>query len=115
MRVNSSRDLTACQLQVNSFNRLDVDSDESGIYINPALAMVNHSCVPNAFVQFVGRNAVLHAYQEIKESEEIEISYIGEFIAKEIHLRAINDFLLNRIHIIAPLTAPARPAHAVPF
>ncbi|KAL7628609.1 hypothetical protein AAE478_000124 [Parahypoxylon ruwenzoriense] len=65
-----------CKLQVNSFNLLDVDVGQSGNYINPALAMVNHSCVPNAFVQFIGRKATLHAFREIKEGEEIEISYI---------------------------------------
>ncbi|CAJ2501003.1 Uu.00g038560.m01.CDS01 [Anthostomella pinea] len=64
------------KLQVNSFNRMDVDIGQTGLFLNPALAMVNHSCVPNAFVQFVGRHAVLHAYREIKEGEEIEISYI---------------------------------------
>ena len=40
--------------------------------------MVNHSCVPNAFVQFVDRRALLKAYQAIKEGEEVEISYIGK-------------------------------------
>ncbi|KAI1811267.1 SET domain-containing protein [Poronia punctata] len=65
-----------CKLQVNSFNRLDEDVDQTGLFLNPVLAMVNHSCVPNAFVQFVGRTAVLHAFQEIKEGEEIRISYI---------------------------------------
>ncbi|OTA97937.1 hypothetical protein M434DRAFT_391545 [Hypoxylon sp. CO27-5] len=65
-----------CQLQVNSFNRLDVDTGQSGVYVNTALAMLNHSCIPNAFVQFVGRKAILHAFQEIKKGEEIEISYI---------------------------------------
>ncbi|KAI1468651.1 uncharacterized protein F4812DRAFT_458178 [Daldinia caldariorum] len=65
-----------CKLQVNSFNRLDPDLGQSGTYLNPALAMVNHSCIPNAFVQFIGRAAILHAYREIKKGEEIEISYI---------------------------------------
>ncbi|KAI1131278.1 SET domain-containing protein [Nemania abortiva] len=64
------------KLQVNAFSRLDEDVGQSGLYMNPALAMVNHSCMPNAFVQFVGRKAVLHAYQEIKKDEEIQISYI---------------------------------------
>jgi len=63
---------------VNSFNRLDEDVDQTGLFLNPALAMVNHSCIPNAFVQLVGRQAVLHAYQEIKKGEEIQISYIGK-------------------------------------
>ncbi|KAI1504356.1 hypothetical protein F5X99DRAFT_423828 [Biscogniauxia marginata] len=65
-----------CKLQVNSFNRLDADIGQNGLFLNFALAMVNHSCVPNAFVQFIGRKAILHAYQEIKKDEEIEISYI---------------------------------------
>ncbi|KAI0385809.1 hypothetical protein F5Y04DRAFT_157168 [Hypomontagnella monticulosa] len=65
-----------CKLQINSFNRVDVDIGQGGVYLNPMVAMVNHSCIPNAFVQFIGRRAVLHAYREIKEGEEIEISYI---------------------------------------
>lgn len=40
--------------------------------------MVNHSCVPNSFVQFDGREAILRANRAIKEGEEVEISYIGE-------------------------------------
>lgn len=48
------------------------------MFISPALAMVNHSCTPNAFVQFIGRKAVLRAYQAIKEGDEVEISYTGK-------------------------------------
>lgn len=64
---------------VNSFSMRDTDFDESGFYTNAALAMINHSCVSNAYVDFVGRKAVLHASRAIKEGEEIEISYIGKF------------------------------------
>ncbi|TRX90196.1 hypothetical protein FHL15_008924 [Xylaria flabelliformis] len=71
-----------CKSQVNSFNRLDEDIEQTGLFMNPALAMVNHSCIPNAFVQFVGRKAVLHAYQEIGKDEEIEISYIVPDVQK---------------------------------
>lgn len=39
--------------------------------------MANHSCVPNAIVQFIGRNAVLRAEREIRAGEEVEISYTG--------------------------------------
>ncbi|KAI2636137.1 SET domain-containing protein [Xylaria nigripes] len=65
-----------CKLQVNSFSRLDMDIGQTGLYMNPALSMLNHSCIPNAFVQFIGKNAVLHAYQDIQKNEKIEISYI---------------------------------------
>lgn len=40
--------------------------------------MVNHSCLPNAYVQFSGRAAVLRASQAIEEGAEVEISYIGK-------------------------------------
>ncbi|KAI0175587.1 hypothetical protein GGR52DRAFT_319014 [Hypoxylon sp. FL1284] len=65
-----------CKLEVNAFSRKDEDYDEGGFYVNAALAMINHSCVPNADVKFVGRRAVLYAYGAIKEGEEITISYI---------------------------------------
>jgi SET and MYND domain-containing protein len=41
--------------------------------------MANHSCIPNATVQFVGRRAILRAERPIKADEEIEISYTGLF------------------------------------
>ena len=45
--------------------------------MDAGLAMVNHSCVPNAFVGFDGRTAVLRTERPIKEGKEITISYIG--------------------------------------
>ncbi|KAI0433668.1 hypothetical protein F5Y09DRAFT_54592 [Xylaria sp. FL1042] len=83
-----------CKLQVNSFSRLDEDVGQTGLFMNPALAMVNHSCTPNAFVQFIGRQAVLHAYQEIKKDEEIEISYID----CNLHLSHRQEALRTRYH-----------------
>ncbi|KAI0970300.1 hypothetical protein F4678DRAFT_136256 [Xylaria arbuscula] len=83
-----------CKSQVNSFNRLDEDVGQTGLFMNPALAMVNHSCIPNAFVQFIGRQAVLHAYQEIKKDEEIEISYID----CNLHLSHRQEALKIRYH-----------------
>jgi SET and MYND domain-containing protein len=46
--------------------------------LDAGLAMANHSCLPNAYVCFSGRKAILRAEREIKEGEEIEISYTGE-------------------------------------
>lgn len=66
-----------CQIQTNAFNRLDADTGMSGIFLDPALARVNHSCVPNAFIGFDKRTATLRAERPIKEGEEITISYIG--------------------------------------
>ena len=50
----------------------------AGIFVDAGLAMVNHSCVPNAFIGFDRRTAVLRAERDIEEGEEITISYIGE-------------------------------------
>ncbi|KAK4172454.1 hypothetical protein QBC36DRAFT_247527 [Triangularia setosa] len=65
-----------CQIHTNAFNRLDTDTGMSGIFLDPALARVNHSCVPNAFIGFDKRTATLRAERSIKEGEEITISYI---------------------------------------
>jgi SET and MYND domain-containing protein len=50
----------------------------AGIYLDAGLAMVNHSCVPNAFIGFDKRTAILRAERDIREGEEITISYIGK-------------------------------------
>jgi SET and MYND domain-containing protein len=65
------------QIQTNAFNRLDADTGIAGIFLDAGLAMVNHSCVPNAFIGFDKRTAVLRAERPIQEGDEITISYIG--------------------------------------
>ncbi|KND90266.1 Histone-lysine N-methyltransferase SMYD3 [Tolypocladium ophioglossoides CBS 100239] len=64
-----------CKIQTNAFHRYDADLGQVGIFLEPTLAMANHSCVPNALVQFIGRTAVLRAERPIEAGEEIEISY----------------------------------------
>lgn len=66
------------QIQTNAFDRTDVDTGQAGIFLHPTLAMVNHSCVPNAAVSFTGRQAILRAELPIEEGDEITISYIGK-------------------------------------
>ncbi len=68
------------QIQTNAFDRSDPDTGMAGIFLEPTLAMVKHSCVPNAFVSFDKRVAFLRAEREIKEGEDIEISYTGGFV-----------------------------------
>lgn len=55
-----------------------MDTGQAGIFLHPKLAMVNHSCVPNAAVSFSGRKAFLRAELPIKEGDEVTISYIGK-------------------------------------
>ncbi|KAG6000096.1 hypothetical protein E4U21_005820 [Claviceps maximensis] len=65
-----------CKIQTNAFHRFDADlAGEAGIFLDPVLAMANHSCIPNATVLFVGRTAVLRAERPIREGEEITICY----------------------------------------
>ncbi|KAH8202626.1 hypothetical protein TruAng_003227 [Truncatella angustata] len=75
-RISEAVEL-GCKLRVNSFNRKDEDIGQTGVFVNPALAMLNHSCVPNAFVQFSGRKAILRANITIEEGQEVVISYIN--------------------------------------
>lgn len=37
--------------------------------------MANHSCIPNAAVQFIGRNVFLIAENPIRAGDEIELAY----------------------------------------
>ncbi|KAM0564011.1 hypothetical protein ACHAPJ_000219 [Fusarium lateritium] len=64
-----------CKIQTNAFHRYDMDLGQVGIFLEPKLAMANHSCIPNAMVQFVGRKAMLRAEKPINADDEIEISY----------------------------------------
>lgn len=67
-----------CKIQTNAFDRSDVDiGQQTGVFLDPILAMVNHSCLPNAAVSFIGRKAFLRAEVPIKGGDEITISYIG--------------------------------------
>ncbi|KAF4446619.1 SET and MYND protein [Fusarium austroafricanum] len=64
-----------CKIQTNAFHRYDADLGQVGVFLEPKLAMANHSCIPNAMVQFVGRKAILRAEKPISVDDEIEISY----------------------------------------
>ncbi|KAG5957255.1 hypothetical protein E4U57_001896 [Claviceps arundinis] len=65
-----------CKIQTNAFLRFDAHlADQVGIFLDPTLAMANHSCVPNATVLFIGRTAVLRAERDIREGDEIEVCY----------------------------------------
>jgi SET and MYND domain-containing protein len=67
-----------CKIKLNTFDMTDDDLGHSGSYLHATLAMVNHSCLPNATVQFIGRTAYLRALEAIEKGEEIRISYIGQ-------------------------------------
>ncbi|KAK2603836.1 hypothetical protein QQS21_003960 [Conoideocrella luteorostrata] len=76
-----------CKIETNAFHRYDADlADQVGIFLEPTLAMANHSCIPNAMVLFMGRKAVLRAETAIQAGDEIEISYTdytGPFMGRQ--------------------------------
>ncbi|KAJ4290178.1 hypothetical protein N0V88_006687 [Collariella sp. IMI 366227] len=88
-----------CKIQTNAFNRLDADTGMAGIFLDAGLAMVNHSCVPNAFIGFDKRTAVLRAERPIQEGEEITISYIDNTLPKSARQQALK---LYHFHCTCP-------------
>ncbi|KAL7788649.1 SET domain-containing protein [Trichoderma ceciliae] len=64
-----------CKIQNNSFQRFDSDLGVVGLFLEPTLAMANHSCIPNAAIQFIGRNALLIAENPIRAGDEVELAY----------------------------------------
>ncbi|KAJ9130240.1 Set and mynd domain protein [Pleurostoma richardsiae] len=68
--------LILCKIQTNAFDRMEADIGQAGIFLDPALAMANHSCTPNAIVVFTRRKALLRAEMPIEAGDEITISYI---------------------------------------
>ncbi|CAN8098700.1 unnamed protein product [Discula destructiva] len=73
--LHMARDIL-CKIQTNAFDRTDADTGQAGIFLHPTLALVNHSCVANATVSFIGREALLRAERPIEKGDEITISYI---------------------------------------
>ncbi|TDZ30213.1 Histone-lysine N-methyltransferase ASHR1 [Colletotrichum spinosum] len=67
-----------CKIQTNAFSSTVEDLENGGIFVDTTLAMVNHSCIPNALVFFDGRTATLRATGRIAAGQEINISYIDE-------------------------------------
>lgn len=67
---------SAIQIQTNAFSVSEDETD--GVYLDTTLAMMNHSCSPNAMVKFDGRSALLRAMAFIEPGDEVEISYIGK-------------------------------------
>jgi len=64
-------------MNVNTFRIARPDGEEVGLCFDPLLSMANHSCVPNACIQFEGRRASVRALRRIEQGEEVTISYIG--------------------------------------
>lgn len=60
------------------FNVHDPDFGLDAVFLHPALAMANHSCVPNASAHIHGRTAILVSERDIAADDEVTISYTGK-------------------------------------
>ena len=60
----------------NSMTLVTPTFDSLGIMIDPLLCHLNHSCDPNAHVAMDGARMQLRALKDIKQDEEILISYV---------------------------------------
>ncbi|KAG9229588.1 hypothetical protein BJ875DRAFT_387044 [Amylocarpus encephaloides] len=76
-------------MATNAFRATLPDDSPIGLCFEPALALVNHSCSPNAFVMFDGRKVSLRALEHIEKGDEVFISYIDSTQGREIRRKEL--------------------------
>ena len=70
----------ACRINANSHGMTLLNGDTFGVGLCPLIALINHSCTPNA-VFLAGSGGVMRviAIKNLKEDEEITVSYVDLF------------------------------------
>ncbi|CAH0001190.1 unnamed protein product [Clonostachys byssicola] len=84
-----------CKIQTNAFNWTDEDFTEACVFIQPTLAMMNHSCLPNAMIQFIDGKIVLRAETKLEAGDEIEISYTDVTMPLPKRRQAIDSYMFS--------------------
>ncbi|KAK7907818.1 hypothetical protein WMY93_016430 [Mugilogobius chulae] len=64
------------QVACNGFTIEDEELSHLGTAVYPDVALVNHSCLPNAIITFKGTSAEIRAIKDMKPGDEVFISYI---------------------------------------
>jgi hypothetical protein len=59
----------------NSFHLMQPDFESIGLALDLKIALINHSCLPNAYVMTDGENVSLFPYKNLSKGEELLISY----------------------------------------
>lgn len=72
-------------IECNSFGISNSEQLRIGTALYSPSNMINHSCEPNAFIRFSGKKQFLISNQDIKEGEEITISYIDNAYPERIY------------------------------
>ncbi|KAG5356595.1 N-lysine methyltransferase SMYD2 [Yarrowia sp. C11] len=65
----------AGMLFINQYTRCDDLGRQAGYVFDPTLALINHSCVPNAYLLFRGRKVHLVCWKPINDGDEVFLSY----------------------------------------
>ncbi|KAI8920355.1 hypothetical protein DFJ77DRAFT_452285 [Powellomyces hirtus] len=65
-----------CRFSCNSISVSDEELVNIGVGVFPTLALVNHSCTPNAAIIFTGSKGVLRTIKEVGAGEELFQSYM---------------------------------------
>ena len=73
------------RVQCNSVGKQTIDNRKYST-VDPLLSMFNHSCLPSAAPQFIGGSTetVMKAVRNIKEGEDICVSYVDPSLPEEV-------------------------------
>eukprot|EP00742_Colponemidia_sp_Colp-10_P005740 GILJ01006135.1.p1 GENE.GILJ01006135.1~~GILJ01006135.1.p1 ORF type:complete len:567 (+),score=73.22 GILJ01006135.1:41-1702(+) len=90
----------ACRININAHGLVDIDGDTNtniGLGLFPFVAMLNHSCEPNA-VYICGENGVMsvRAIRDISADEEVSVHYVDLY--QPLHQR--REALLQSKHFL---------------
>lgn len=65
----------AGMLYINQYTRCDDLGRQAGFIFDPTLALINHSCLPNCYLVFRGRQVYVVCWKAISVEEEVFLSY----------------------------------------
>eukprot|EP00743_Colponemidia_sp_Colp-15_P008128 GILK01008812.1.p1 GENE.GILK01008812.1~~GILK01008812.1.p1 ORF type:complete len:570 (+),score=84.96 GILK01008812.1:38-1711(+) len=90
----------ACRININAHGLVDIDGDSNtniGLGLFPFVAMLNHSCEPNA-VYICGENGVMsvRAIRDLSDGEEVSVHYVDLY--QPLHQR--REALLHSKHFL---------------
>ncbi|CAF9930485.1 MAG: hypothetical protein ALECFALPRED_004611 [Alectoria fallacina] len=72
-----------CRIKLNHMTNIRMESETTGITLDPLAAIINHSCDPNAFCFFEGTKIRVRSLRPIVAGEEITISYTDDTLARD--------------------------------
>src|SRR5579871_4331706 len=83
---------------INSMTLVSATFDPLGMTFDPTLALLNHSCNPNAAIVFDRNIACLRSIRDIKSGEQITISYIDNTYKRATRRRQLREQYFFECH-----------------